>query len=245
MDKEKIPVALLKVEKSCPHDLQNQVDKLWEAAQLKVPDGAKVLVKPNLLRLNPLACSEPDLIVQVCKRLLDEHAKVYVADSPGFGVAEYIAEKLGITPKLKPLGLTVKSFKEYQKITLDLENKEAKLPVAREALEADLIFSIPRIKAHSQMLLTLAVKNCFGVVGGLNKALAHTRYGTRREEFANLLASLFLRLPKVIALVDGRVAMHVSGPSGGKPYHLKLLGAANDAPLMDEVIAQILGLDPK
>ena len=114
--------------------------------------------------------------------------------------------------------------------------------VARAALESDVIFSLPRVKAHSQMRLTLAVKNLFGCVCGLRKALIHTRQGQDPDFFADCIAALWAGLPPVAAVADGLTAMHVTGPSRGRPFPLGLLGASPSAVALDEALCAVLGL---
>ena len=114
--------------------------------------------------------------------------------------------------------------------------------MARAALESDVIFSLPRVKAHSQMRLTLAVKNLFGCVCGLRKALIHTRQGQDPDFFADCIAALWAGLPPVAAVADGLTAMHVTGPSRGRPFPLGLLGASPSAVALDEALCAVLGL---
>ena len=114
--------------------------------------------------------------------------------------------------------------------------------MARVALESDVIFSLPRVKAHSQMRLTLAVKNLFGCVCGLRKALIHTRQGQDPDFFADCIAALWAGLPPVAAVADGLTAMHVTGPSKGQPFPLGLLGASPSAVALDEALCSVLGL---
>ena len=44
--------------------------------------------------------------------------------------------------------------------------------VAREAMECDIFVGLPKIKAHNQMYMTLAVKNIFGIVKGVQQGNA-------------------------------------------------------------------------
>ena len=47
------------------------------------------------------------------------------------------------------------------------------------------------------------------------------------------------------ALADGGVAMHVTGPSGGKPFVLHLMGASASAVALDEALYAVFGLAPE
>ncbi|MBQ7738175.1 MAG: DUF362 domain-containing protein [Desulfovibrionaceae bacterium] len=239
-----IPVALIKIDANSPHLLESAVEDLISAASLKVKLGEKILVKPNLLKANPLACTDPHFVAVVCQKLLDLGADVIVADSPGFGTCSSVAASIGLVDALAPLGLKVSSFEKVVWQKLPMEG-HPRLPIARLALEVDQIFSLPRVKAHSQMRLTLAVKNCFGVVVGFHKAVAHTIYGSNPDFFADVLAALFSILPQVASIIDGRIAMHITGPANGQPYALNLLGASSNALLLDYVLCQILHVEFK
>ena len=103
------------------------------------------------------------------------------------------------------------------------------------------MLSAAKVKAHSQMELTLAVKNCFGCVPGLRKALVHAREGQEPDLFADALAALWAALPPVGALADGITAMHVTGPSRGEPFALGLVGASVSAPALDTALRELLG----
>ena len=189
--------------------------------------SAHVLVKPNLLTATPLACTSPVVVAAVCRWLLDQGARVRGGDSPGFGTATAVARQTGVEEALRPLGLRVESLADPRPLELPLRRGgPVSFGVARVALESDVIFSLPRVKAHSQMRLTLAVKNLFGCVCGLRKALIHTRQGQDPDFFADCIAALWAGLPPVAAVADGLTAMHVTGPSKGQPFPLGLLGAA-------------------
>lgn len=247
-----LPVALLRQADYAAPGLERAVGEALDAARL--PDftplcaGARVLVKPNLLLAKPLACASPQVTAAACAWLLDHGAKVRVADSPGFGRAASVARAVGLAEALRPLGLAVEEPGPASPVPLALEGTSGARPrfhIARLALESDFILSVPRVKAHAQMLVTLAVKNCFGCVKGLHKAVAHAREGRDPLFFADCLAALWAALPPVAALADGITAMHVTGPSKGRPFALGLLGASASAVALDEALYAVLGLTPQ
>ena len=243
-----LPVALL----SCPDyaapRLRQAVFQVLESAGPRVGAGLRVLVKPNLLTARSLVCAAPEVTAAACAWLLERGARVEVADSPGFGRAEDVARKIGLEAALRPLKLQVRALDRPVPVRLPLPEapgrRGARFMVARRALECDLILSVPRVKAHSQMLLTLAVKNCFGCVSGLRKAFVHAREGRDPGCFADCLAALWAALPPVAALADGVRAMHVTGPSRGRPFALGLIGASPSAVALDEALCAVLGLAP-
>ena len=254
-----LAVALQRHEDYANPALSTAVGDVMDAAQLAghgpLRPGARVLVKPNLLLAKPLACTSPQVVAAVCAWLMDHGARVRVADSPGFGRAASVARAVGLEAALHPLGLAVEEIGPAEPVPLPLEGEAAqkaglqaggsRFHVARLALESDCIVSVPRVKAHAQMLATLSVKNCFGCVRGLHKAFAHAREGRDPRFFADCLAALWAALPPVAAVADGITAMHVTGPSNGSPYALGLLGASASAVALDEALYAVLGLAPQ
>lgn len=213
-----------------------------EAAAWPSVRGCHVLVKPNLLRAVPLCCTHPEVVRAVCLWLKEQGARVRVADSPGFGTADGIARHIGLEEVLRSLGLRVEALHGARSVPL---RSGGNWGVSRLALESDVLVSVPRIKAHSQMRLTLAVKNLFGCVCGLRKALAHTAQGTCLETFADALVDLWAALPPSASVADGVVAMHVTGPSGGNPYPLGCVGASSSAVALDTALCTLLKTTPE
>lgn len=233
-----IPAALLYCPDYAAPALGRITAQALEAAQMRVSPGARVLVKPNLVTAQALACSDPRVTAAACAWLLDHGARVEVADSPGFGSAEAVARAVGLAQELKTLGLAVRSLNRPVAVRLDTG---ACFKISRQALDCDLILSVPKVKAHGQMLVTLAVKNLFGCVSGLRKALIHAREGRQPDYFADCLAALWAALPPVAGLADGVCAMHVTGPSRGKPFALRLIGASASAVALDRALCAVLG----
>lgn len=254
-----LPVALQRQGDYKKSGLRKVVGEAMDAARLTdlcpLRPGARVLVKPNLLLAKPLACVSPEVVAAVCAWLADNGARVRVADSPGFGRAASVARAVGLEDALRPMGLAVEEIGPADPVCLPLTGDAAqkaglqaggsRFHVARLALESDLIVSVPRVKAHAQMLVTLAVKNCFGCVRGLHKAFAHAREGRDPLFFADCLAALWAALPPVAAVADGITAMHVTGPSNGSPFALGLVGASASAVALDEALYAVLGLAPQ
>lgn len=243
-----INVCLAKADNYDSPELFQTVATLLDRAEFNLPPNSRVLVKPNLLMDKPLACTNPKIVACVCKWLLDNGHKIYVADSPGFGRFDYVAEKTGLLNLLKKLNVPYGSFSKSCKVMLDLKNSSGRnfyVKIAEQALESDFLFSVCKVKAHKQMRVTLAVKNCFGVVPGLHKALIHARHGATHEFFSEYLVAIYKVLPQVLAFADGITAMHVTGPVDGQPFNLNLLGASKNPPALDSAIMQILNINLK
>ncbi len=232
-------VALESCADYAPDAVGRAVGAVLEASAWK-PGRGRILVKPNLLRAHSLTCTHPQVVAAACAWLLDQGCTVTVADSPGFGSARGVSEAVGLADALEPLGLRVRDMGRV--VPVPLPDGRA-WDVSSLALESDALLSIPKVKAHSQMRLSLSVKNLFGCVCGLRKALAHTVQGQSLERFADAVVALWGALPPVAGLADGVEAMHVTGPSGGKAYALGCLGASASAVALDTAFYVMLGAE--
>lgn len=238
-----IPVALQSCLDYAPAHIDAAVGHCLDACGWTPPHGCRVLVKPNLLRADTLTCTHPQVVRAACVWLLDHHAQIVVADSPGFGTAAHVAQAIGLSAALKPLGLSVSALEQPLPVPLPHSQKRS-WGVSATALHSDVVLSMPKVKAHCQMRLTIAVKNLFGCVCGWRKAVAHTVQGSSAAHFTAALADLYAALPPVVALADAVTCMHRTGPSGGAPYPLHCIGASRSAVALDTAFYAMFNLSP-
>ncbi|RXE62719.1 DUF362 domain-containing protein [Muribaculaceae bacterium Isolate-002 (NCI)] len=71
--------------------LRQTVFQALEAAGPRVGAGLRVLVKPNLITAQPLACSDPEVTAAVCAWLREHGTKVALTYSPAFACSEEVA----------------------------------------------------------------------------------------------------------------------------------------------------------
>ncbi len=223
--------------------LDTAVAMVIEECGLKVPAGTKVLVKPNLVSSkNPLACTHPNVTISLCRYLKDCGAEITVADSPGYGSAAQVSKAIGMNAGLAELGLKTKSLGRPTKLKLSFGET---IGISRDALESDMIINVPKLKAHSQFVLTGAVKNMFGTVVGFRKALAHTKFGEHPGFMEKMIIEVNKAMPISFSLMDAIYPMHVTGPISGKPYTMSLLAGSCNQYALDTAIYMLLGMSPK
>ena len=249
MPQDSAAVALTACSVYEPHLLDQALDQLLAHIQLPVnPRASEILLKPNLIsaKNGSLPCTEGAIILAAARYFLDQGARVGIGDSPAFGTAASVLEKLGLRNELAHLGVRIRPFSR---------GYAAELPgggtatLARAALECDLLVNLPRVKAHDQTRLTIAVKNCFGCLVGLRKAWWHMAYGGRKSHEQNGFFDRIIRIPAAlppsINIIDGITAMHRSGPVHGTAYPLALLAASGDAVAADRAVHAVLGVAPQ
>lgn len=204
--------------------------------------GKTVLLKPNLISSNGprLACTHGGFVAGAALWFLNHGAKVLLGDSPAFGSAEKVCRKQGISAALH--GMDVKLIDFISPVRVKLTGGIS-VTVAREALECDLFVGLPKIKAHNQMFVTMAVKNIFGIVKGMNKAMLHMIHGDNHDRFAGIILDLVSLLPPQLHLADGIEVMHKSGPLDGDSLNLNCVAAACCPVALDSAMLDLLCLN--
>jgi len=203
--------------------------------------GRVVLLKPNLIssRGPALACTNPYFVRAVALMLHEKGAKIKIGDSPAFGTTASVMARHGMTAVLG--GLPVEQVLLRTPVERTLAGGVT-VGIAAEALECDLLMNLPKLKAHNQMYVTCAVKNFFGVVVGIRKAMLHMTRGGSHSDFADVLLALPGLMPPHCSLVDGIEVMHGSGPLDGQPLRLGCIGMARCPVALDTAFLDILEL---
>ena len=208
---------------------------------------AKVIIKPNfLLAASPDKgiTTHPSILRYVAEYLVDKGCRPVISDSPPMGSFEKILSKGGYVQALSGLDVVFRPFRESAKI--DIGEPFGAIEIAKEALDADVVINLAKLKTHAQMLLTLGVKNIFGCVIGLKKPEWHLRAGTDREMFARLLVQIYKVVSPTMTIIDGILALEGQGPGkSGTPRELNLLAGSQSAIAADMAISKVLGLEPK
>ncbi|MBU0943260.1 MAG: DUF362 domain-containing protein [Proteobacteria bacterium] len=235
-----IPVCLARCDSYDPQVLvsllQEQLDLLAVPADLS---ARKILLKPNLIsaKAPALACSNPFFVAAAASCFLSRGARVLLGDSPAFGPAAQVLERHGFRTAL--CGLQVE---EVPFVTMSKKKLACGLTlgVAAEALDCDYFVNLPRIKAHDQMGVTMAVKNVFGIVLGARKAWLHMRHGRSHQDFAEMILDLLQLLPPTLALADGIEVMNERGPMFGVPAALGCVAASKNCVALDRALLAVL-----
>ena len=210
-----------------------------------IKSGDRVLLKPNLLtggRPGKECITRPEIVRAVACMVRDLGGQPFLGDSPAFGSAMGVAKANGYLPLLEDLQLPVVEFHghRYQTVSQTFEH----LRLSKEAMDADVIINLPKVKSHAQLTLTLGVKNLFGCVPGKMKAWWHLEAGKDASRFGEMLVETARAIAPDLTILDGIVGHEGNGPSGGEPRHLGILAAANDVFALDRAMVDILQVNP-
>jgi len=215
-------------------------------AKPKLFAGARVLVKPNLLRpADPAQAilTHPMGVRAVSQYVLEAGGRVQVSDSPAVGSFRSILHKGGYVAACRGLDIDFKPFEATRLV--DIGPPYGRIELAADALDADVLINLPKLKTHVLTHLTIGVKNLFGCIVGFQKPQWHLRAGTHIDHFSGLLVRICQRINPAITLVDGILGMEGQGPGkSGLPRKLGLLIGGGQPEAVDQTICRILGCSP-
>lgn len=114
--------------------------------------------------------------------------------------------------------------------------------INKDILDADYIINIPVLKTHSQVMVSLGIKNLKGVLNIATRKKCH-----RPENDYDLHHHLAI-LPEVIkpslTILDGIYTLERGPLITGKAHRSDIIIASNDIISVDKVGAAVLGIDP-
>ncbi len=209
-----------------------------------VKPGDRVLLKPNLLtgaRPGKECTTRPEIVYSVAKLVMEAGGKPFVGDSPAFGSARGVAIASGYQAILDELNLPIIDFQGRR---YEADQDFNHLLLSKEAMEADVVINLPKVKSHVQLTLTLGVKNLFGCVPGKMKAWWHMEAGQDSARFGKMLVETARIIAPDLTILDGIIGHEGNGPSQGEPRPLGLLAASNHVFALDRAMLEVLAVEP-
>jgi uncharacterized protein (DUF362 family) len=209
-----------------------------------VKPGQRVLLKPNLLtgaRPTKECVTRPELVKCVAKLVQEVGGQPFFGDSPAFGSAVGVAKNNGYLPMMAEIGLPVVEFhgQRYSTASDNFDN----LLLSKEAMNADVVINLPKVKSHMQLTMTLGVKNLFGCVPGKMKAWWHMSAGKDADTFGEMLVETARAINPDLTIIDGIIGHEGNGPSSGEPRALGVLGASANVFALDIAMLEVLNVD--
>jgi uncharacterized protein (DUF362 family) len=221
------------------------------AAHLPRIRGRRVLLKPNLVEWDaarPIHTDARVVAAAIEAFALLGAADVVVAEGPGHRRdTDYLLAASGLREVVHSAGI------RFTDLNLDTTRAHpipgggltglGRLHIPRTLTEADYVVSMPKMKTHHWVGVTLALKNMFGVLPG-------TAYGWPKNllHWRGLEASIIdvnRTAHADLAIVDGIVGMEGDGPIAGDPVAsgAVVVGAALAA--VDATCCRLMGVRPE
>ena len=207
--------------------------------------GFKVMIKPNLVGVPdaryPGAVTNPAVCRAIADMVRERGAHPVIAESAQKGTdTESVIQATGYA-ELRKKGYDVVDLKKTPELVLDMPHGTViKSAVVYDlASQVDAIISVPVLKTHDQLEITLGLKNMKGLVNDKTKILFH------REGVIEGVVELCAALKPSYTVVDGILGQEGMGPMYGLPVEMDLIIAGKDAVAVDTVGGTIMGFAAK
>jgi uncharacterized protein (DUF362 family) len=220
-------------------DVSAAVRRSVELLDAPLPRGIDAVVKPNICNAkNPDGMVITDFrVIEAMVRLLKENGcEVTVVESDNIsGAADYRAERSGLLALLDELdaewlNLSRDDYEEH-------EVAGTVLRMPRTVMDAEYFVNLPKMKTCAHTLVTLGIKNLYGVFQRKSKGRLH-------RHLDEILPYLAETVRNDLVVVDGLTCMEGNGPVVGNPLCLDTLVAGTDIVSVDSVCTSLMGFDP-
>ena len=119
----------------------------------------------------------------------------------------------------------------------------AELWVPTVLRDTDLVVSMPKLKTHHWVGVTLSLKNCFGCMPG--RVYGWPKNVLHFHGIPNSILDISPPCAPALAIVDGIVGMEGDGPIMGDPGRSGVLVVSRDGVAADVTGARLMGIDPE
>ncbi len=223
-------------------NVEETVRKAVEAVGgVDVDQGEEVIVKPNIaFHKDPYGAinTDPRVLDAVLKILREHTSRVVVVESDSTSnYAEVRAEQSGIMEVVRRNEARFVNLSKDKIVHVTVAGRTLRLP--KTVVEAQYLVNVPKLKTHEDTVITVALKNMFGVLPEKNKAVF---YHPILEEVIPLVNAA---CKQNLIVVDGIIAMEGRGPIAGTPVTMNLVMSGRDPVTVDAVAAHIMGFNPR
>ena len=246
----KYQVAIIPCPSYDDKKLLNAINLGWQKTKPPIVRNKKVVIKPNLVEFSIKRPINTDVrLVKALVRFLQELGarEVIIAEGSGHQRdTEAVWKKAGYFDLKNEFGIPLidLNYDDLQIVkTVSYEDSLIKnLYLPKTILSADLIISVPKMKTHHWVGVTLSLKNMIGVVPGIKygwpKNIIHWN-GIEKS-----IVEINATIPTHYTIVDGVLGMEGDGPIMGSTKKVGALVMGNNALSVDAISASIMGLEP-
>jgi uncharacterized protein (DUF362 family) len=212
--------------------------------------GKSVLLKPNLVEPNAVAPqinTHPAVVRSAADVFRSLDAKdVLVAEGQGHCRDTYwVLEQSGLGPVLDEAKLTFVDLNHDDIVAVPNVLRKTSLKqlfLPRTLAAADLVVSMPKMKTHHLQVVTLSMKNMFGVMPGIC-------YGWPKNVLHNVgiepsILDIVATVKPQLAIVDGIVGMEGDGPIMGTAKTSGVLVMGRNLTAVDATAARLMSIGP-
>jgi len=214
-----------------------------------VKKGERIVLKINLLmaaRPEEAITTHPSVVLALSREVEKAGAVPLVADCPGgrstTGRLRKAYEKAGLLALEKRGELGLNWDVSPVRVSFPEGRILKSVDILKAVREADGVITVPKLKTHTQTVITGATKILFGVIPGLAKAGYHAKL-PGRDDFNQMLLDLLCLVNPRLSVMDAVLGMEGNGPSAGMPRRGNAI-VAGPSGAVDVVCLAIMGYRP-
>lgn len=207
--------------------------------------GKPVLIKVNFIcreTWDTGATTDPLLVEALIHAIREVNQDIIVVDSDAnMTNADEAAEATGMLDVCRRNGVEFRNLiREKKRVVLRPSHPEALKAVKVPKIVAEShIVDAAKLKTHDSTIITLGMKNMFGLLPNKWKFRYH------RKGINRVIVDINSVLSPSLVVIDGFVGMEGPGPVGGCPVRMDLVIAGRDVVATDIVGTKVMGFDPK
>ena len=195
--------------------------------------------------------THPEFVRSVIKHVKKYTNNIIVGDNPAVRDQIFTLKKCGIYNVLIEENVNILNQTKLITISNTVHKMYSEFEVSEDMITCDVLINLPKLKTHSLAYMTVAEKNFFGTIYGLNKSAWHIKannplhFGNAINDlYSAILTTLEKNNGKIINICDGILGLEGEGPStGGFPKRANIILASLDAVSLDKVACKVAGLD--
>lgn len=222
---------------------KKMVLELLEKIEMRkdIPEDSLIGIKPNLVSPRPSdsgATTDPDMVAAVIEYLQSYgFRKIIILESAWHGASTMQAFKICGFEELSVIyGVPLIDLKKDKTRNFNVNGMD--ISVCKKALEVDYMINMPVLKAHSQTIMTCALKNIKGCIPDREKRRFHGIGLHKPVAYLNKI------IKSDLIIVDGIIG-DLSSEIGGRPIRTNRVLIGQDPVLIDTYVAGLMGIPMK
>ena len=220
------------------------LDLLGNSLKDTVKDSARVLIKVNLISTKTYesgVTTDPLVVDALIRKFREFHDEIAVVEADATSTnADEAYKATGLDKICEQNGVPfINLSKVREKVKLKIPNYEVlnEIEVPKMLLDAAII-SAAKLKTHEETVVTLGMKNMFGLLPEKRKVKFHSL------GISKVIVDINTVLRPKLTVIDGFYALEGPGPIGGYPVKMDLIIAGRDPVATDATACRIMGIDP-